>query len=233
MLIFHENMPLEATETEKTLLYRLGIPSRLINGNLGPIVKYTPNNGIYMFKQKKMEKILPEIRRIPTLIYTNRDIYDTDVAFDAENTWLYGFDEVGPNQNVVSVASLKGHNSDKVQERRSVTKNRYLKRVITSGFHELGHKIVKGNGKHFEEAFYVNEKEGIKEPLNPHCPDLKCIMYEAIDMHAPKNGYEYLLIGNEKRFDAGNEEQLDRMYPEWFCKDCRDSIVIEEKYFFV
>ena len=48
-------------------------------------------------------------------------------------------------------------------------------------------------------------------------------------MHAPKDPKQYLLIklgnGKERRDkEAGNDEQIERLYPTWFCPDCKESL---------
>ena len=237
MIIYHEGLDTETRETARELHERLAIPTRCVPGDLEPVVRYTPNRGIYMFlqrgrgRERGFSRIFPGVKHIPTLVYTGRDLYDRDVPFDPGTTWIYGYDEGGPNLMVVSSARLKGIDSKQPRQHlhRGVPRELYIKRMVPSAFTMLGHKIVKGG--HLQEASYVNDEMGLNEPLGPHCPDPDCLMSPVIDLRAPANGHEYALIGGEKRFNAGNDDQLERLYDEWFCPTCRGAMQIGEEFY--
>jgi hypothetical protein len=55
-------------------------------------------------------------------------------------------------------------------------------------------------------------------------------MYETIDIKAPPKEEGYMRLGDNKKYDAGLDDVLERIYPKWFCRKCLAAISIDEKY---
>jgi len=55
-------------------------------------------------------------------------------------------------------------------------------------------------------------------------------MYEVVDIKTPPRKEGYLLIGKQKRYDAGLDDHIERLGRDIFCDDCRKAIIISEKY---
>lgn len=210
------------------------LPVRVVNGNLESIAKSTPSrSGIFIPRQKELEEIFPDVATIPTIVLTERDLFDIDPECE-QPSWLYG--DVNGNVQTTSTRRIRtwdGSPSEEIE----VPEDFYLKRILSTVIHEMGHDIVKG--KHFKEALSVNAKTGEEYPLGPHCDDPRCVMYEVIAIRSPDPEDSYMIlreelpdgsVRDEKRFDAGNDDQLERMHEDWFCKRCREAIEIGDNY---
>ncbi len=53
-------------------------------------------------------------------------------------------------------------------------------------------------------------------PLGPHCVDHSCAMYEVVDVTAPPPDEGHLQLGEERFYDAGMDEHLQRLREDWF-----------------
>lgn len=231
MLIFHENLGMEAEESAKKVRDVYGIRSRIENAEERFPEVFDQVPGIEAYLETDEEKAIrsfPEIKRVPALLLVSKDLYvRPEGKIDFDEDWFFG--ESDGNLIYTSVARIKtfdGTPSKKIQVPLDV----YLLRLHSINIHEVGHEFVQ-NPKHYKEAWSVNAETGEKiMELGTRCTDPKCIMYEAIDLKTPKPEENYLLLGDEKRFDAGMDEQNARLYKDWFCKPCKKAIKISEKY---
>ena len=140
-----------------------------------------------------------------------------------DDSWVFGFN--GNAVTIVSTARLKcaDNKPSKVLE---VCEEKYLRRLELLVLHEIGHDIVKV--QHLVEVKYSNLATGYEFPLGPHCCDNCCALYEIIDVTAPENSC--VVIGEEKHFDVGLDDLLERLHPDFFCDKCKSSIVRDDKY---
>ena len=115
---------------------------------------------------------------------------------------------------VVSTARLKG--------KESVSQEHYLRRVELIAVHEVGHDLIQAS--HYRNTTWVNTGTGYRFSLGPHCTDNQCGMYEIVDIKAPPASEGYLRLGRERRYDAGLDDVLERMHPDFLCGRCSSSI---------
>jgi predicted Zn-dependent protease len=232
MLILHEDMPSEARGVAEAVEKAYGIPSTIIAKHLDnvfiPIEKF---HGYFPFSFSMLRFCESMAKGKYTMILTPRDLYAGDESQDDD--WVLGgtcsgkSNGIDSHVGIVSGARMKREDS-KPSSNLTVPLEKYSKRLQTTAVHEIGHDVVRS--PHLVEAKLVNSRSGHELELGKHCTDNKCLMYEVIDIKTPKPEDSYLLLGNEKRFDAGLDEAIARMYPDFFCKRCRDSLVIDDKY---
>lgn len=232
MIILHENMQEEAENTANVLKQIYGLESKLMNENLDRLFKelvipefngYSPGNWNIINYANSLGKAV--------LILTPRDLYADNKS--KEDDWVFGSmwtpESLKREQCVGIVSSARMKRDDnQASSEIQVPKPLYLKRLATTGVHEIGHDVV--NSPHLKQAALVNAQTGYSLPLGPHCDDNGCVMYEIIDIKTPSKEDSYLLLGDEKRFDAGLDELIARMHPNWLCDRCRQHIVIDDKY---
>ena len=94
--------------------------------------------------------------------------------------------------------------------------------------HEVGHGVVQA--PHHKPAYWVNVRTGQSLALGPHCTEPNCLMYESVDIRAPPREEGHLLLGGEKRHDAGLDDFLERRLPDWLCHLCMPFVDVNESY---
>jgi predicted Zn-dependent protease len=224
MLLLHEILDNDAKYVAEILKDAYKIPVELQKKDLSKWFRPLPKFNGYWYSPKKItKKVEHSTPDNAVMILTHRDLYYGDTSADDE--WIFGYC-MGKIQ-VVSDARMKGEDSRPAHE-LLVSSDKYMKRLITMAVHELGHDLVQAD--HMEEAYWVNAKTGKKYPLGEHCTDNRCVMYEVVDVLTPPASAGHLLIGKVKKYDAGLDEHMQRVYDDWFCDDCRESIVVQKEY---
>lgn len=232
MIILHENMQEEAQETASALKQAYGLESKLVNENLDKLfdgIAIPEFNGYHPLSWGIIDYAASLGKAV--LILTPRDLYADNKS--KEDDWVFGSmctsKDLERDQclGIVSSARMK-RNDNQASNEIIVPKSLYLRRISATGVHEIGHDVVKA--PHLKQAKLVNAKTGYELPLGLHCNDNGCIMYEIIDIKAPPREESYLLLGDEKKFDAGLDEVIARMHPDWLCGRCKQSILIDNKY---
>jgi predicted Zn-dependent protease len=224
MLILYEILDKEARQIAKTLGDVYNIPVELQKADLSTWFRPLPKfNGYWDSGKTIATKVNSTFPNTAVMILTNRDLYYG--SHSADDEWIFGYC-MGPIQ-VLSNARMKGKDSRPTQD-LMISQSKYMKRFITMAVHELGHDVV--SDKHMKKAYWVNAKDNKKYLLGEHCLDNKCVMYEVVDIITPLPSAGHLLIGKNKKFDAGLDEHITRIYDDWFCDDCKKSIVITPEY---
>jgi predicted Zn-dependent protease len=224
MKIIHESLPEEASQIAKSLKEILGLESELMEADLGEAFVPIPGFDGYWSSALELVEFLNLAEGKVALVLTPRDIYSNNKSKDDD----WGFGYTWGKLTVVSSARLKRYD-DKPSKELQVPPELYLKRLKALSIHEIGHKIT--HADHFQKAVWVNAKTGYEMDLGFHCNDNTCVMYEIVDIRAPPETEGYLRLGQERRYDAGLDDLLERINPNWFCDRCRRSIRIDEKYF--
>jgi predicted Zn-dependent protease len=224
MIILHENLRDEAFHTAKAVHRCYNIPLKIMNADLSEIFKPIPQfNGYLESVDSLYDMLTVNFPNDAVMVLTGRDLYTGDKSRDDE--WIFGY-SIGDFQ-IVSTASMKCEDNSP-SDTLEVPLERFLKRFTSMAIHELGHSLVKA--EHYKPTSWVNINNGLIQPLGKHCTDNTCVMYEVIDIKTPPRTEGYLLLGDEKRFDAGLDEHIERMRKDWFCDDCRNAITITDKY---
>lgn len=209
MLIVHEGLEREAKRIRRELLRVFDIPVEIEELDLEGVF---PSVKKGFFWSPSARFLMQDSRA--RLILTSRDLYWSENP--SEDDWVFGVSYLPSAVCSVSTARLE-------QNRRG-----YLDRLCSIAVHEAGHSVVRG--RHLRNAYYVNAQSGKKFFMGPHCHDSRCVLYPSIDMRAPSSDESYLRFGKDKRFDGGLDELVKRRYPDWFCKKCKDSVVLDERY---
>ena len=224
MIIVHENLTREASEVANALEKALKIKSNLMNHDIGDVLVPIKKFEGYLFSPLKSQTLLQIVPQgKAALLLTSKDFYLGDKNKDDD--WVFGANS--GNISIVSTQRLKGFDS-KPSKEVIVPVNLYLNRLSLLSVHEIGHDVV--NAPHFKKAAWVNSKSGYQMDLGLHCTDNKCVMYEVVEIKAPPATEGYLQLGDEKKYDAGVDEALGRLYPSWLCKLCQSSLKIDERY---
>ncbi|MBI2671291.1 hypothetical protein HYX18_04940 [Candidatus Woesearchaeota archaeon] len=225
MILVHENLPEEASKIKKVVKEVFNIESILINANLDrffiPIQEF---NGYWSHPSEKGYELIVGLKNT-VLIITPRDIYSDNKS--KEDDFVFGHDESENNLMIVSTARMKRHDNQPSNS-LEVPLDLYLKRIVYTSVHELGHSIVRAD--HYKEAIWVNARTGHQLKLGEHCTDNTCVMYEIVDIKAPPLSEGYMLLGEEKKFDTGMDESLKRLNQDWFCDICRKAFKIDNMY---
>ena len=230
MIILHENMQEEAENTANSIKEVYGLESELVDGNLDGLFPEIPEFSGYNPMSWDLIDFANHLGHA-VLILTPRDLYADNK--NQEDDWVFGsaYHLNEPEKNlavsVVSSARMKRFDNHASND-LLVPKSLYFKRISSTGVHEIGHDVVKS--PHLKPAKLVNAVTGYELPLGLHCDDNKCIMYEIIDIKSPPKEESYLVLGDEKRFDAGLDDVIERMHPDWLCGRCKSSVVIDDKY---
>jgi predicted Zn-dependent protease len=203
VLIIHESMPAEAAYIGNIVRNELKIPVQRSSLNLDAIFQPTRNFPGYFQSVGNLLDAFQHLSEHAIMILTNRDVYARDDSQDDD--WVLGY-HVG-NISVVAGARMK-RPDNKPSAVLQVPAEQYLARIAHVAIHEIGHEIVEG--PHFELASWVNARTGVRLPLGRHCIDNTCVMYEGVDIVTPPADEGYLLLGDEKRFDAGFDELIAR-----------------------
>src|SRR3989344_4259361 len=223
MLILHEDLPMEAEESAKALNLVYGIKSEIKSANLDGLFTSVKDFEGYLAFEIDLDQL--EVQKDKkAFILTQRDLYISPV--NQEDSWIFGYHL---NRTMVLSVARKRRYDNQPSKTIEVPLGLYIKRVKATAIHEIGHDVI--NSKHHLEANYVNSQD-VDNPmyLGLHCIDNKCMMYESIDITTPKPEEGYLLLGEEKKFDAGLDDLLERVYPNWLCNICKDSINIPDGY---
>lgn len=225
MIIAHENLQQEAEHLVTTLNQVYGFSSSLINCNFDRV--FTPHPvwpGFLESSQRMSAEIANTFPGEKVLVVTPRDIYAGAVS--QENEWVLGYQH--NNFSLISTARIKG-TDNKPRNSLEVPLDKYLKRIVTMTIHEIGHEVAKA--EHHQMAKWVTTNERYSLPLGPHCTDNRCVMYEVVDIKTPPREEGFMLLGDERRYDAGLDEHIERIYSAWFCPKCKAAIKIPEEYF--
>ena len=226
MLLLHEGLQEEAAAIQEAVAKAYGIRAEAVDRDLSSVFPQTKNvRGFgcpYPLTSRYREFGIQEGKK--AMVLTRRDMYANDSS--QEDDWVFGGCFSDGRFFVVSTARLGGHTSELASQR--VSSQTYLRRVAAVGVHEIGHDVVKAG--HFRQAAWVNAETGENLPLGPHCTDNSCIMYEAVDLKPPAPEKGFLLLGDERKYDAGLDEILVRVPEGWLCKGCKDSVSVGDGY---
>ena len=246
MIIYHEDLEREAEEIAKSankvfsecevFSERPEIENRELSTLFDPIERF-PDGFAFRTLQKGSRKLRPPLNEATIeMVVTPRDIYDPSIK-NAEDALYYAENkssEKWGSKIVVSVARLKSEDGS-VSEGLEVPESHYLKRVAFWGVHELGHDLIDEDEADFKDVYAVNAKTGRKYSYGPHCPDNRCVMYEAIRIKTPDPAERFMLFEgecggggggggdcgeSEPRYDGGLDDILERLYPNWLCEKC-------------
>ncbi|MBI2666664.1 hypothetical protein HYX13_03575 [Candidatus Woesearchaeota archaeon] len=225
MIILHEHLPQEAEHIAEIVRQIYNIPIRLddqILRNFFPaLLKFQGHLTSQPWKEDTLSEIFSGEK---ILILTPRDLYCNDHSKDDD--WIFGYSR--ENVAVVTVARMKKRDRQP-SETLHIPEKDYLKRIATLAVHEIGHDII--GREHMQPAVWINTKTDYKLPLGPHCTDNRCAMYEVVDIQAPSKEEGYMQLGEEKKYDAGLNDLLERMYPEMLCFPCKEAVNIPERYY--
>ncbi|MEK6943595.1 MAG: hypothetical protein AABX00_06025 [Nanoarchaeota archaeon] len=217
MIIIHENLQREAQAASQALQSAYGLENQLVDvsleGEFPPLPEF---EGYWVSQLTNLRGLFGDK---PLLVITPRDLYQLDASKDDD--WILGYN--AGNTSVVSTARIK-RKDNQPGAKIEVPDEVYLKRLSILAVHEIGHDVVKA--PYFQPAVWVNSQTGHQLPLGPHCDDNSCSMYEIVDIKTPPASEGHMLLGTEKKFDAGLDDLLARLNPRWFCDRCVSSIKI-------
>lgn len=172
--------------------------------------------------KERMHYRLRWYKGMKSLVFTPRDIYKENGQTSKEWLWSYTFKDF----SAIATARLKRYD-DKPSQNIIVPEEKYIERIIGVTLRELGYELVKG--KHLHNARQIKQN-GKEKDLGFHCIDNKCVMYAYTGINALPADKAHVFIGGEQRTDSGLDELLDRRYPEWFCKDCKNTLAKDVRY---
>lgn len=219
MIIVHEGLAKESEIVADRLKKLYGLDCRLFEKDLtSAFVKIPKFNG-FRTSSQSVGQFLKDFAGERILVVTDKDIYSDDESQDDD--WMLGYYANRYMLALISTARMKRFDN-KLSKVLKVPDELYAKRLGLLAVHEVGHGIV--DAPHFKLAKWVNGKTGHELWLGNHCTDNSCVMYEAVDIRAPPKEEGYLLLGDEKRYDAGLDDILERINPNWFCERCISSI---------
>ncbi len=223
MIIIHEGLPKEAKALDEIIKEIFGFSNVLREIDLsGNFRRLAGTPGFCHFPFEIRDRV-PELRQEKkVLLLTYRDLYAGD---NPEDDWIFGFH--AGNLMVSSSARMKGPDN-KPRESLEIPEGSYLARMVFVGIHEIGHDVVKA--EHYLPAVWINAKTGHQLEMGRHCTDNTCVMYEIVDIIAPPPEEGHMLLGEEKKFDTGLDEQLRRTRPDYFCARCKPTIVVPDAY---
>ncbi|MGD0551763.1 MAG: hypothetical protein ABSB25_03845 [Sedimentisphaerales bacterium] len=233
MIILHEKLEKEAIEISKSLNDVYGFDTQLIDINMDGLFTAIPEfNGFHAGLTENLKTALEKFNGRAVLILTNRDLYHQKNYKDED--WIFGVNHSEPYEHisVVSNARMKRCDDSRLSQEIVVPFERYIKRLKALSIHEIGHDVAK-KASHYQQAKWVNIPKKYELPLGLHCTDNSCVMYEVVDINSPSKEEGYLQLGDEKKYDAGLDDVLERIHSQWFCKKCLDAIGIGgigEKY---
>ncbi len=223
MIIVHEGLAKEAERVAQRVREVYGFDSNLADRDLSPAFARIPEFDGFWSSDYQLKNFLVDYDSKKVLVITPRDIYANNVS--QNDDWIFGY--CSENLKLASTARMKRFDN-KPSATLVVPEEQYLKRLEMLAIHEIGHDAVKA--PHFQLAVWVNEQIGHELWLGYHCTDNTCVMYEIVDIKAPPKEEGYMRLGTEKRYDAGLDDALERLNPQWFCDRCKQSIIIDESY---
>jgi len=224
MLLIHENLPEEASHLCRVLQTTFGFPTDTQHADCSSLFIPVQQFPGYFLDTPAIIGLLRALKGKPVFVITDRDTYaSTGHEPSQEDDWVFGsqYDKF----MIKSVARLKRADS-KPSTTLQVSTELYLQRLSAVAIHEVGHATIRRD--HMQLATWV-ANNGNTLPLGPHCTDPRCVMYEIVDIRAPTDGH--LQLGEEKKYDAGLDDVLERIYPDWFCTRCKDSLDVDATYF--
>lgn len=228
MIILHENLPIEAEIVAGKLNQIYGFDSKLVCENLGDLFTHVPKlNGILSTSLILRRKLRQEFGTKKTLVLTPRDIYDSNTAsgISPNDDWIFGY-QFG-NLFIASTARIKRNDSQPTNA-LEVNKKLYLDRLALIAVGEIGYGVI--NASHFQQTSWVNNSDKHVLELGPSCVDNACAMYNFVDIRAPPVSEGYMQLGDERRYDGGLDDLLERIHPEWLCNKCKESIHVSKDY---
>ncbi len=227
MIIIHKQLPEEANHIAKTINTIYGFESISKEGDLKSLFAPIPEfKGFKQSYQEIYEYFKDILDKDRILILTQRDLYKDNISQDDD--WVFGYSY--KNLAVVATSRIKRYDN-KQSEILEVPEDLYRKRLAYLSIHEIGHEVIHSN--HFKHATWINTNKKYELPLGRHCTDNKCVLYEIVDINAPSLEEGYMQLGREKRYDAGLDNVLKRIYPDWFCEQCKSSLQTKKhEYFF-
>lgn len=227
MRILHEGLPEEASVVAQALKDVFGIETDIsedsFDGVFAPIPEFDGFDYSYYEVISAISSRGINASKQAVLVLTPRDLYMDKQSKDDD--WIFGYAIRG--LSLVTNARMKRYDNSP-SDSLEVPPELYHKRIAVLAVHEVGHDVAKA--PHHKFASWVNSKTGHSLNLGPHCTDNGCAMYEIVDIKAPPESEGYMLLGEEKRYDAGLDDVLERLKPGWFCGQCRSAIRIDEKY---
>jgi predicted Zn-dependent protease len=224
MIILHEYLDQDIGIISKEIAKTFDVHPMIVNTDFGDIFKPTKNWKGFLHSDEELLSFVKKYHGLKSIIFTPRDLYIDDKSH--EDGWIFGYSV--DKFSVVTTARMKRFDN-KPSKEVFVPRNKYLDRVINMAIHEIGHDVVKGN--HLLSAKWVSLKNNYSFELGSHCTDNKCVLYEVVDITTPPKEEGHMLLGEEKVYDTGLDELLERRYANYFCKKCRDSIVLDKGYF--
>jgi len=225
MIIIHEDLAKEAEIIAGLFQELYQFDSKIVNRDLTKAFVAIPDFNGFLANPQKLEEFLAEYNKKRVLVLTPRDMYASSSSQDDD--WVFGYSHSSGSHALASNARLKRFDN-KPSSVLEVPEEQYLKRLELLVVHEIGHDVVKAS--HFKPATWLNNKTGYQLPLGPHCTDNSCVMYEIVDIKAPPREEGCMILGNEKKYDAGSDDVIERLYPKWFCGKCLSSIKIDDSY---
>jgi len=224
--IVHESMQEEAAHVAELFQDVLRLKSTIIQRGLDRGFIYIPEfDGYTEYPLWYLSKVT-EFLGIPegkaALVLTQRDRYAASNS--KEDDWVFGtnYGDIA----IVNTARMKRPDNQPSQK-LAVTNEVYEKRVAVLALHEIGHRIARAS--HFQPATWI-AANGYELELGGHCTNDSCVMYEVVDIRAPPESEGHLRLGKEKRFDAGLDDLIERLNPNWFCDLCISAIQISDAY---
>jgi len=228
MLILHENLEQEARVVAKALKKTYGFNSDFFNEVGLEMFTRLPNfsGDSYLVNGFIMNQLMNTLKDNAFMILTAKDIYGN--VQSQKDDWVLG-GSYGSG-SICSVSRLRGLNGEPSRD-IGVNTRKYNRRLETLAIHEVGHDVIgKTKAPHLKPAFWVNAESGYKMGLGPHCDDNRCVMYEVVDVKTTPAEEGWLLLGDEKLFDAGLDECMKRQYKDLFCGRCKSAINVGRKY---
>ena len=224
MIIVHENLEKEALEIADAFRRVYGLSSRITSEDLGSLFKPIPAfNGFWTSHGEIEEFMRNKYGEKRVMVVTPRDIYGGNKNQDDD--WWIGY--VVGNLTGVSNARLKCPDN-RVSSVLEVPEDLYLKRLKTVAVHELAHQAI--CGPHHKQASWVNARTSYEVKLGSHCTDNRCGFYEFIDIKTPPPEEGHLLLGGEKKFDAGLDDIISRLHQNWLCEQCLAHMNIDDSF---
>jgi hypothetical protein len=213
MILVHDNLHPDAVHLQRVIEEVYGIPVELRDRSVSDLFTQIPEFNGYLDEPRR-DILAREFPNMAILLLVPLHLYGQ--AKSREDDWVFGASY--GLLSVIATPLLKVGDRDL-----------YLRRLSYMGIHELGHDLIRA--PHHIEAIWVNAKTGYCMPLGAHCDDNSCVMFEIADTKTPSKDEGHLLFGGSPRYDAGLDDCLRILRPDWFCPRCREHLVIPKAYF--
>ena len=207
MLLLHEDLQREAWAIEDALhgIYTIRTATKKASLDCFPQIE-----GKHQFNPNSLEEHFHD-QKLPLLLLTAHDLY---LGVHGDD-WIFA--GTSGRFHAVSTARL--------QQEKHKSGSEYLEQIAYLAAHEIGHQLIRA--PHHTRAIWVSEQTGRTRNLGLHCDDARCLMYPDVDVQTPKNGY--LLLGR-RRYDAGLEEHVARLYDSFLCTRCESALDVPDTY---